>query len=97
MAAYFLVRIHVSDPDAFARYRAAVPAVIAAYGGRYLVRGGDVEVLEGGYDGSRVIVLEFPDMDAARRFWNSPEYAQVRKLREGAAELQVWAVPGYQP
>jgi uncharacterized protein (DUF1330 family) len=86
-----------ATPDSYAAYRAAVPAVIARFGGRYLVRGGAVEALEGSYDGSRVIVFEFPDMTAIHAMWNSSDYAEVRKLRAAEAPIEVWAVPGYQP
>ncbi len=94
MAAYLIVRIDVTDAGKFAAYREAVPAVIARFGGRYLVRGGPVEVLEGGHDGRRQVVLEFPSMEALHRFWASREYAEVKALREGAGELDILAVPG---
>lgn len=94
MAAYLFVQITVSDPVKYEDYKRAVPAVIQQYGGRYLVRGGEVEALEGSYDGQRIVLLEFPTVEAARRFWHSPEYAQVQKLREGAATMDSWAVQG---
>ena len=94
MSAYLLVSITVTDPERFATYKAAVPEVIAAHGGRYLVRGGDIEALEGSHDGPRIVILEFPSMEAAHAFWNSPEYAQVKSLRDGAAELNVLALTG---
>ena len=87
MAAYLLVSITVTDPVRFAAYRDAAPAVIAAHGGRYIVRGGDVEALEGTHDGRRIVILEFPSMEALHAFWNSPEYARAKALRAGAAEL----------
>jgi uncharacterized protein (DUF1330 family) len=94
MPAYLIVQINVTDPEKFARYREVVPSVVEAFGGRYLVRGGAVEVLEGGYDGRRVVLFEFPSLDAIKRFWHSPEYAKVKPLRENAADIDVWAVPG---
>ncbi len=73
----------------------AVPSVVETFGGRYLVRGGTVEVLEGTrYDGRRVVVFEFPSVEAIKRFWNSPEYAKVKPLRENAAEVDAWIIPG---
>ena len=94
MPAYMIVQLNVTDPDRFARYREAVPSVVAAFGGRYIVRGGAVETLEGSHDGRRLVLFEFPSVEAIKRFWQSPEYAKVKPLRENAAELDVWAVPG---
>ena len=59
-----------------------------------VISSGPVEVLEGSYDGRRLVIFEFPSMDVIQSVWNSPEYAEVKKLREGAGELDVWAVPG---
>jgi uncharacterized protein (DUF1330 family) len=94
MPAYMVVQINITDPDKFAKYREAVLAVVESFGGRYIARGAQVEILEGSHDGRRLVLFEFPSMDAIRRFWNSPEYAKVKPLRENAAEIDVWAVPG---
>jgi uncharacterized protein (DUF1330 family) len=94
MPAYMVVQINITDPDKFAQYRAAVPGVVQSFGRRYLTRGAQVEVLEGSHDGRRLVLFEFSSMDAIRRFWNSPEYAKVKPLRQNAAEIDVWAVPG---
>ena len=94
MPAYLIVQLKVTDPDKFARYREAVPGVVEAFGGRYLVRGPAVDVLEGTHDGRRVVLFEFPSTEAIKRFWNSPEYAKVKPLRQDAAEVDAWAVPG---
>jgi len=79
MPGYLIANIKVTDPEGFERYRAAVPAVIAQYGGRYAVRGGAMERLENADGFNRVVVLEFPSLDAARAFIFSPEYAQLLK------------------
>jgi uncharacterized protein (DUF1330 family) len=89
-----VVQINITDPDKFAQYRAAVPGVVESFGGRYIARGAQVEVLEGNHDGRRLVLFEFPSMDAIRRFWNSAEYAKVKPLRQNAAEIDVWAVAG---
>lgn len=94
MPAYLLVRIRVTDPARWEQYRAAVPSVIAAHGGHYIIRGGEVTALEGADDGRRQVVLEFPTVEAARGFWYSADYAAARKLRDGAAEVEVLLVPG---
>lgn len=84
MAYYLMIEAEVTDPERYAAYRAAVTPLIDRFGGRFLVRGGEVEVFEGEYDGRRRVVIEFESQKAARAFWHSPEYADVKKLREGA-------------
>ena len=81
MAAYLIANITVTDPAGFEAYRAAVPAVIARFGGRYLVRGGAVEAKEGAPGLDRVVILEFPDMAAARAFYDSADYAPLLAMR----------------
>jgi uncharacterized protein (DUF1330 family) len=93
-AAYMIVRIKITREEGWPEYRQQMAELFAKHGGRYLVRGGPVEVLEGSYDGRRLVIFEFPSMDGIRSVWNSPEYAEVKKLREGAGELDVWVVPG---
>lgn len=97
MPAYLLANIEVTDQAGFERYRAAVPAVIARHGGRYLVRGGASEVVEGAFPAQRFVVLEFPDRATAEAFWASADYAECKKLREGAATMNVVIVEGIQP
>jgi uncharacterized protein (DUF1330 family) len=94
MPAYMVVQVKVTDPDKYAAYREAVPSVVQAFGGRYIARGGAVEVLEGSHDGRRLVLFEFPSIEAIKRFWQSPEYAKVKPLRDNAAEVDVWAIPG---
>ena len=85
MAYYLLIEGEVTDPVRYEEYRKAVTPLIAAMGGRFLVRGGEVEEFEGTWNGRRRVVLEFASKAAARAFWDSPEYREVRKLREGAS------------
>ena len=94
MPAYMIVQIKITREQGWPEYRTAVAPLAQQFGGRYLVRGADVTVLEGSHDGRRVVVFEFPSMEAIHSFWNSPEYAEVKKLREGSGELDVWAMPG---
>jgi len=94
MPAYLIVETNITDPEQYELYKAAAPAALAAYGGRYVARGGELAVLEGDWDPSRLVVLEFPDLDAVKRFYDSPEYGEARKLREGAATLTMVAVEG---
>jgi uncharacterized protein (DUF1330 family) len=97
MAAYLIGNITVTDPERFPAYRERVPAVIAQYGGRYLVRAGAVHPLEGELGIDRFVVLEFPSLEAARRFYDSPEYAPLLKLRKETTRSHVAFVEGYAP
>ncbi|MCA3279099.1 MAG: DUF1330 domain-containing protein [Roseomonas sp.] len=95
MPGYLIANIKVTDPEGFERYRAGVPAVIAQFGGRYLVRGGTMERVENAEGFNRVIVLEFPSLAAARAFYDSPEYAPLLKLRLDSTESQAILIEGY--
>ena len=94
MSAYLIAHVDVTNPEGYEEYRAQVPAVIAAYGGRYLVRGGACEVLEGSGGTGRRVVLEFPSMAKLKAFWESPEYGPLRALRERNADSHIVAVEG---
>lgn len=94
MPAYVIVDTDVHDPEQYERYKAASPGAIAAAGGRFVARGGELAVLEGDWRPKRLVLLEFPDLEAARRWYDSPEYREARRLREGAAVLQMVAVEG---
>ena len=94
MPAYLIADVEVTNPEGYEDYRAKVPAIIAAYGGRYLVRGGACEVLEGGGSPRRRVVLEFPTMTRLKAFWESPEYRPLRALRERNADSRIVAVEG---
>ncbi|HUJ56490.1 MAG TPA: DUF1330 domain-containing protein [Gaiellaceae bacterium] len=94
MPAYVIVETDIHDPDRYERYKAASPGAVASGGGRFVARGGELAVLEGDWDPSRLVILEFPDLDAVRRWYDSPEYVEARKLREGAARLRMVAVEG---
>jgi uncharacterized protein (DUF1330 family) len=94
MAAYFIAQIKITREEAWPEYRKQIAALMERFGGKYIVRGGAVEVLEGDHDGRRLAIAEFPSMDAIRAFWASPDYVPIKKLREGAGLVDVWAVPG---
>ena len=85
MPVYVLVDVDVTDPDRYDEYRPLAAASVEQYGGRYLVRGGASEVLEGDRIPNRLVVLEFADADSARRWYHSAEYAVARSVRAGAA------------
>jgi uncharacterized protein (DUF1330 family) len=94
MPAYVIVETDVHDPEQYERYKDASPGAIAAGGGRFIARGGELAVLEGDWRPPRLVLLEFPDLEAAKRWYDSPEYGEARRLREGAASLQMVAVEG---
>ena len=96
MAAYFIVQLQITDPDGFREYAALVPPTIARYGGRYAVRGGEYEVVEGEWPERRHVVLEFPTREQARAWYDSPEYAPLKAMRFAASEGNAILIEGYE-
>ncbi|MFV0526820.1 MAG: DUF1330 domain-containing protein [Acidimicrobiales bacterium] len=94
MTAYCVVRVHVTDPERYEDYKKLSPGAVAAYGGKFLVRGGATETVEGEDESRRVVIVEFPDLEAARAFASSPEYGEAREVRSGAADVQMVLVDG---
>ena len=94
MPAYVIAETDVHDQAQYDRYKAAAPDTIAAYGGRYVARGGELDVLEGDWSPTRLVILEFDDLEAARRWYRSPEYQDAKRLRDGAATMRLVAVEG---
>ena len=97
MKGYLVANITVTDPNGMAEYREKVPAVVAQYGGRYLVRAGVIHPKEGELGLDRFVVLEFPSVEAATRFYESAEYAPLLKLRRETTQSQVAIVEGLEP
>jgi|KBSMisStandDraft_5_1062788.scaffolds.fasta_scaffold2082491_2 uncharacterized protein (DUF1330 family) len=93
MAALLIVQATITEREAYKRYQAAVQPLMASFGGRLKGTGVGLEVLEGSHDGRRLVVFEFPSMNAIHSFWGSSEYKKVKALREGAAKIDVWAIP----
>ncbi len=85
-AAYLIADIEITDPDTFEKYRAEVPATIAAYGGKYLVRGAKGEVAEGTWKPQRMVVLGFESMEKAKAWYYSPEYSELKEIRQRASK-----------
>lgn len=94
MAAYALVNVEITDSDGFGEYRKSVPATIAAFGGRFLTRGGPTEVLEGGWIPKRVVILEFPDVATIKAWYYSPEYQRLLELRKRTATSDLVIIDG---
>lgn len=95
MAAYLLADLNIHDLEGMEKYRERVPAIIAQFGGRYLVRGGEMQVLEGDREPSRIVIVEFPDLATVRRFYKSPEYAEILPLRLKSCDGHALIVDGY--
>jgi uncharacterized protein (DUF1330 family) len=91
MPAYMIVIAKIKDRDAFINgYGAAAAKLVAQFGGKYVLRGPGAELLEGDFgDGASMVISEWPDKAAVYAFWNSPEYAEAKKLRDGIADVQV--------
>jgi uncharacterized protein (DUF1330 family) len=94
VSAYVIADIDVTDPDVYARYRQQVLATVERYGGRFVVRGGAIEPLEGEWRPKRLVILEFPDLERARAWYGSREYAPLIELRQRAARGSVVLVEG---
>ena len=92
--AYVVVDVDVRDPKTYERYKAIAAPAVAAYGGRYIVRGGATQTLEGSWAPSRLVILEFPTADAGRAWWNSPEYQPAKALRQTCAGTDMLLVEG---
>jgi uncharacterized protein (DUF1330 family) len=94
MSAYILVDIEVLDPVRYEDYKRLASAAIAAHGGRYVVRGGASEVLDGDWTPKRLVVLQFDSVEAAKRWRYSPEYAEAKKVRDTCAKANMIVVEG---
>jgi uncharacterized protein (DUF1330 family) len=94
MPAYVIVEVEVTDSAAYDNYKKMVPASLSAYGGKFVVRGGACETLEGSWRPKRMVVLEFPSVARAKQWWASDEYRAAKALRQRAAKAQLIVVEG---
>ncbi len=94
MSAYMIADVGIINGERYESYRVAVREAIARNGGRYLARGGDVTVVEGTWNPSRLVVIEFPSLEQAERFYQSPEYRTARELRQNAAMVNMILIDG---
>jgi len=92
MAAYIIVDLNVTNSAGFEEYKKLVPPTIAAFGGKYLARGGRVEMLEGGWDPERIAILEFPTLERAREWWASEAYRLPKQMRQESATTRMIVV-----
>jgi uncharacterized protein (DUF1330 family) len=96
MPAYLIADVDITDQDTYETYRSQVPPVVKQYGGRFLVRGGKSETIEGEWQPRRLVVLQFDDTAAARRFYDSKEYQAIIEFRHRAARTRMVLVEGYE-
>lgn len=94
MPAYIVVEVEVLDPQRYESYKAMVPPSLEAFGGRFVVRGGKVETLEGDWSPKRFVMVEFPSVEKAKAWWASEGYAEAKALRQATAKTQMIVVEG---
>jgi uncharacterized protein (DUF1330 family) len=94
MSAYLIADITVTDQERYEDYKKLAPPAIAAYGGKYVARGGKSEKLEGSWDPNRIVILEFESTEKAKQFIDSPEYKEARELRHKTATSNMIVVEG---
>ena len=94
MSAYVVVEVEVLDAERYETYKRMVPPSLAAYGGRFVVRGGAAETLEGEWSPKRLVIVEFPSAERAKAWWGSPEYAEAKALRQATARTRMIVVEG---
>ena len=94
MAAYLIADIEVHDAPGYEEYRQAIPASLAAHGGRYLARGGSTEVLEGDWQPRRTVIVEFPSAAALKKWYNSPECQRLKTIRQRTAKSRLVMIEG---
>ena len=94
MAAYFIAELDIVDAAAFEDYRKRVPATIERHGGRYLARGGALETMEGSWTPKRVVILEFPSVEQAKRWYHSEDYRELKALRHKTSRGSIVLVEG---
>jgi uncharacterized protein (DUF1330 family) len=97
MPAYVINDMEITDPQRFEEYKRLSPSTVAAYGGRFLARGGEVTSLEGGWQPRRLVMLEFPSVEQAQAWLHSPEYAPARRLRQLSANSRMVVIEGMPP
>ena len=96
MAAYIIVDVNINNRQEYEEYKRLTPASIAAHDGKFVVRGGSTETLEGNWQPGRIVVLEFPSFEKAKEWWASAEYAPAKAIRQKNAETRMIVVEGFQ-
>jgi uncharacterized protein (DUF1330 family) len=94
MAAYIIAEVTITDPQGFEEYRQMVPATVAKYGGKFIVRGGQMEKLEGHWEPKRLVIIEFDNAERAKQWWASEDYREAKALRQRTAQTNLIAIEG---
>ncbi len=94
MAAYVIATLEITDPQGFEEYRNMVPPTIEQYGGKYIVRGGKMEKLEGDWEPKRLVIIEFDNLEQAKQWWACEEYRDAKALRQRTAKTDLIVVEG---
>ena len=94
MSAYLIVNLDVHDTDAYEEYKSGAAALVERHGGEYLVRGGNLDILEGQWTPTRLVLLKFPNRAALDAFFSDPDYAPLKKIRHSSATTEAVAVEG---
>lgn len=94
MPGYLVSFINITDPEKYKEYGRLAGPVLVKFGGKVLARGGERTVMEGSLNHARVVIVEFPSVEVARNFYNSPEYGAARAAREGAADFNMMITEG---
>ena len=94
MAAYIIAEVTITDPPGFEAYRQMVPATVAKYGGKFVVRGGRMEMLEGNWEPKRLVVIEFESAERAKQWWASEDYHEAKALRQRTAQTNLIVIEG---
>jgi uncharacterized protein (DUF1330 family) len=94
MSAYIIVDVEVTHPTEYEDYKRLVPGTLEPYGGRFIVRGGETQTLEGSWRPNRMVILEFPSVERAKAWWSSADYAQAKALRQRYARSELVVVAG---
>jgi len=94
MPAYIFVEVDIKDPIRYEDYKKLTPATLIPYGGKFIVRGGKAELMEGKEEPKRIVILEFENTEKAKAWWNSPQYSEAKKLRYATAESRMILIEG---
>ena len=94
MPAYVIVEVSIHDQQEYEAYKKLTPATLAAYNGKFIVRGGHTETLEGQWNPERFVILEFPTVEKAKAWWNSDIYTEAKVIRQRAATTRMIVVEG---
>jgi uncharacterized protein (DUF1330 family) len=94
MSAYIIAQVTITDPQGFEQYRSMVPPTIAKYDGKFVVRGGNIETLEGGWANRRLVIIEFENAERAKQWWASEDYREAKELRQRTAQTDLIVVEG---